>query len=100
MHQAAIKSLGLVEDKLRKHSPIKRSTYYEDRGKKSRKYQSSQSQTSDSSGDKKRKARMEDARNIISQAWVNKARYEWKEENYEDNEKEMGALCDASQTFI
>jgi hypothetical protein len=93
MHQEAIKSLGLVEDKLRKHSPEKKSTYYKDKGKKSRKYQSSQSQTSDSSGDKKRKARREDARNIIAQARVNKARYAWKEENYEDNEKEMGALC-------
>jgi hypothetical protein len=27
------------------------------------------------------------------QARVNNARYAWKEENYEDNEKEMGALC-------
>jgi hypothetical protein len=32
MHQAAIKSLGLVEDKLRKHSPEKKSTCYEDKG--------------------------------------------------------------------
>jgi hypothetical protein len=36
---------------------------------------------------------MEDARNIIAQKKVNKARYAWKEENYEDDEKEMGALC-------
>jgi hypothetical protein len=34
MHQAAIKSLGLVEDRLRKHSPEKKSTCYEDKGKK------------------------------------------------------------------
>jgi hypothetical protein len=34
MHQAAIKSLGLVEDMLRKHSPEKKLTYYEDKGKK------------------------------------------------------------------
>jgi hypothetical protein len=93
MHQAAIKSLGLVEDRLRKHSPEKKSTCYEDKGKKSIKYQSSQSQTSDSSGEEKRKARREDARNIIAQARVNKARHAWKEENYEDDEKEMGALC-------
>jgi hypothetical protein len=75
MHQAAIKSLGLIEDRLRKHSPEKKSTCYEDKGKKSIKFQSSQSQTSDSSGDEKRKARREDARNIIAQARVNKARY-------------------------
>jgi hypothetical protein len=93
MHQAAIKSLRLVEDKLKQHSSEKKSTYYEDQGKKSRKYQSSQSQISDSSGDKNHKARTEDARNIIAQTRVNKARYAWNEENYEDDEKEMGVLC-------
>jgi hypothetical protein len=36
---------------------------------------------------------MEDARNIIAQATVNRSRYEWDEENYEDKEKEMGAPC-------
>jgi hypothetical protein len=56
MHQAAIKSLGLVEDKLRKRSPEKKAAYYEDKGKENIKYQSSQSQTSDSSGDEKRRA--------------------------------------------
>jgi hypothetical protein len=93
MHRAAIKSVGLVEDRLRKHSPEKKSTYYEDKGKKNAKYQSSQSQTSDSSGDKKCSARREDARDIIAQTRVNNARYAWKEENHEDDEKEMGALC-------
>jgi hypothetical protein len=72
MHQAAIKSLGLVEDKLRQHSLGKKSTYYEDQGKKSQKYQSLQSQSSDSSDDENRKARMEDARNIITQNKVKK----------------------------
>jgi hypothetical protein len=66
MHQVAIKSLGLVENRLRKHSTENKSTCYEDKGKKSIKYQSSQSQTSDSSGDEKRKACREDARNIIA----------------------------------
>jgi hypothetical protein len=56
MHQAAIRSLGLVEDRLRKHSPEKKKTRYEDRGKENIKYQSSQSQTSDSSGDEKCRA--------------------------------------------
>jgi hypothetical protein len=36
---------------------------------------------------------MEDARTIIAQKKVNKARYAWKEENYKDDEKEMGSLC-------
>jgi hypothetical protein len=81
MHQGAIKSLGLVENKFSKHSSEKKSTYYEDQGKKSRKYQSPQNQKSDSSGDKSYKARTEDARNIIAQNRVNKARYEWNEDN-------------------
>jgi hypothetical protein len=34
-----------------------------------------------------------DARNIITQAWVNRSRYEWDEGNYEDEETEMGASC-------
>jgi hypothetical protein len=93
MHQAIIRSLGLVEDRLRKRSPERKATYYEDKGKKSIKCQSSQSQTSDSSSDEKRRAQREDARNIIAQARVNNARYAWKEENYEDDEKEMSTLC-------
>jgi hypothetical protein len=36
---------------------------------------------------------VEDARNIIAQTKMNKSCYAWKEENYEDDEKEMGALC-------
>jgi hypothetical protein len=68
-------------------------TYYEDEEKKNFKRKLSQSQTSESSGDEKRRAQREDARNIITQERVNNARYAWKEENYEDDEKEMGALC-------
>jgi hypothetical protein len=93
MHQDAIRSLGLVEDRLRKHSPEKKTTRYEDKGKESVKYQSPQSQTSDSSVDEKRKARRENARNIIAQTRVNNTHYAWKEENYDDDKKEMGALC-------
>jgi hypothetical protein len=33
MHQAAIRSLWLVEDRLRKHSPEKKATYHKDKGK-------------------------------------------------------------------
>jgi hypothetical protein len=93
MHQAAIRSLGLVEDRLRKHPLEKKATHHKDKGKENFKHQPSQRQTSESSGDEKRKARREDARNIITQARVNNARYTWKEQNYEDDEKEMGALC-------
>jgi hypothetical protein len=92
MHQAAIRSLGLVEDRLRKHPPEKKATCHKEKRGEIFKHQPSQSQTSESSGDEKRKARREDARNIIAQARVNNARYAWREENYEDDEKEMGAL--------
>jgi hypothetical protein len=93
MHQAAIRRLGLVEDRLRKHPPEKKATYHKDKGKENFKHQPSQSQTSESSGDEKRKARREDAGNIITQARVNNACYAWKKENYEDDQKEMGMLC-------
>jgi hypothetical protein len=93
MHQAAIRSLGLVEDRLRKHPLEKKAAHHKDKGKENFKRQPSQSQTSESSGDEKRKALREDARNIIMQARVNNARYARKEENYKDDEKEMGTLC-------
>jgi hypothetical protein len=72
MHQATIRSLGLVEDRLRKHSPEKKTTRYEDKGKENIKYQSSQSQASDP-GDEKRITRRENARNIIAQTRVDSA---------------------------
>jgi hypothetical protein len=93
MHQAAIRSLGLVEDKLRKHPPEEKATYHKEKKKENFKCRPSQDQTSESSRDEKSKTRKEDARNIITQARVNNARYAWREENYEDDEKEMGALC-------
>jgi hypothetical protein len=83
----------LVEDKLRKHLPEKKATYHKEKRNEGFKCQPSQNETSESSGDEKRKAQKEDARNIIVQARLNNARYAWKEENYEDDKKEMGALC-------
>jgi hypothetical protein len=92
MHQAAIRSLGLVEDKLRGNFPEKNSTHHREK-KEEVKRKSSRNETSDSSEDEKRQKKKVDARNIIAQARVNNSRYAWREENYEDNEKEMGALC-------
>jgi hypothetical protein len=43
MHQAAIRSLGLVEDMLRKHPSEKKATYHKDKGKENFKHQPSQS---------------------------------------------------------
>jgi hypothetical protein len=54
MHQAAIRSLGLVENKLRKHLPEKKETYHKEKRKEGLKHQSSQNETSESSGDEKR----------------------------------------------
>jgi hypothetical protein len=83
----------LVEDRLRKHLLEKKATYYKKKQKEGLRHQPSQNETSESSGDEKRQKRKEDTRNIIAQARVNKARHAWKEENYKDDEKEMGALC-------
>jgi hypothetical protein len=92
MHQAAIRSLGLVEDKLRGNLLEKKSTHRSERQKEEVKHKSSWNETSKSSEDKKCQKRKEDARNIIAQARVNNSCYAWREENYEDNEKDMGAL--------
>jgi hypothetical protein len=93
MHQAAIRRLGLVEEKLKGNIPEKKSTHRSKRKKEEVKRKSSRDETSESSEDKKRQKRKEDARNIIAQARVNNSRYAWREENYEDDEKEIGALC-------
>jgi hypothetical protein len=93
MHQAAIRSLRLVEDKLKGNLPEKKSTHRRERQKEEVKHKSSRNKTSESSEDEKRQKRKEDARNIIAQARVNNSRCAWREENYEDNKKEMGALC-------
>jgi hypothetical protein len=57
MHQATIRSLGLVEDRLRKHLPEKKATYHKEKRKEGFKRQPSQNETSESSGDEKRKTR-------------------------------------------
>jgi hypothetical protein len=93
MHQAAIRSLGLVEDKLKGNISEKKSTHWSAREKEEVKRKSLRNEISESSEDEKRQKRKEDARNIIAQARVNNSRYAWREENYEDDKKEMGALC-------
>jgi hypothetical protein len=93
MHQAAIRSLRLVEDKLMGKLPEGKATHRKERRKEEFKRKSLRNKSSDSSGDERRQKRKEDARNVIAQARVNNSRYAWREENYEDDEKEMGALC-------
>jgi hypothetical protein len=93
MHQAAIRSLGLVEDKLMGKLLEEKVTRGKGRRKEEFKHKSWQNEPNDSSEDEKQQKRKEDARNIIAQARVNNSRYAWREENYEDDEKEMGTLC-------
>jgi hypothetical protein len=93
MHQAAIRTLRLVEDKLMGKLPEEKVTRGKGRRKEESKRKSSRNEPNDSSEDEKQQKRKEDTRNVIAQARVNNSRYAWREENYEDDEKEMGALC-------
>jgi hypothetical protein len=93
MHQAAIKSLGLVGDELKQKSSGKKTIYQEYTRRRSQRSQSLPSQRTNSPSETDNEARREDAWNIITQDRVNKPHYAWDEENYEDEEKEMGALC-------
>jgi hypothetical protein len=93
MHQAAIRSLGLLEEKLKVNISKEKLTHRSKRKKEEVKRKSSWNKTSESSEDEKRQKRKADARNIIAQARVNNSCYAWREENYEDDEKDMGALC-------
>jgi hypothetical protein len=86
MHQAAIQSLRLIEDKLMVNLPEKKATHHKERRKEEFKRKSSRNETSESSGDEKRQKWKEDTRNIIAQARVNNSRYACREENYEDDE--------------
>jgi hypothetical protein len=93
MHRAAIRSLRIVESKIRKKGLNTKSTIYKEKQKEKLRYNFADNEYSESSEEKRRQKRKEDTRNIIAQARVNKARHAWREENYEDDDKEMGALC-------
>jgi hypothetical protein len=93
IHQAAIRSLGIVEGKIMGKGPEAKSTSYKEGRKEEFKHKITQNESSESSEEERRHKRKEDARNIIAQARVNKSRHAWREENYEDDEKEKGALC-------
>jgi hypothetical protein len=83
MHQAAIKGLGFVGNKLQLDT-----TQPEKRSQKSQYLQHRWSRSPE--GENHRKG---DTRNIITQVRVNKSHYEWDEGNYEDEEIKMGAPC-------
>jgi hypothetical protein len=93
MHQAAMRSLGILEDEIMGKGAKAMPTSYKEKQREEHKHKATQSESSESSEEERRQKRKEDARNIIAQARVNKSRNAWREENYEDDEKEMGASC-------
>jgi hypothetical protein len=66
MHHAAIRSLGIVENKIRGKGPETKLTSHKDKQKEKFKYNFTQSEYSESSEEERRQKRKEDARNIIA----------------------------------
>jgi hypothetical protein len=87
MHQAVIKGLGLIGDKLKQDPLEKNTTRNELKEKRSRRSQTPQTRRSSPPSKRHYRSRGEDARNIITQARVNRSRCEWDDGNYEDEEK-------------
>jgi hypothetical protein len=82
-----------VEGKIMGKGPEAKSTSYKEGRKKEFKHKTTRNKSSESSEEERRQKMKEDIRSIIAQARVNKSRHAWREENYEDDDKEMGALC-------
>jgi hypothetical protein len=93
MHQAAIKGLGFIGEKLKQEPSGKKTTRNEQKEKRNRQSQTPPTRRPSSPSKRHYRSRGEDTRNIITQARVNRSHYEWDEGNYEDDKKEMGALC-------
>jgi hypothetical protein len=93
MHRATIRSLVIVENKIRGKGPETKSTSYKEKQKEKFRYNYAGNEYSESSEEEGRQKRKEDVRSIIAQARVNKSRHAWREENYEDDERDMSALC-------
>jgi hypothetical protein len=93
MHQAAMRSLGILEDEIMGKGAKITLTSHKEKQREYYKHKTRQSEPSESSEEERRQRRKEDTRNIIVQARVNKLCQAWREENYEDDEKEMGVSC-------
>jgi hypothetical protein len=78
MHQVAMQSLGLIEDKIMGKGLEAKSTRYKERRKEEFKRKTTRNESSESSEEERRQKRKEDARNIIAQARVNISRHTWK----------------------
>jgi hypothetical protein len=68
IHQAAIRSLGIVEGKIMGKCPEAKSTSYKEGRKEEFKCKITRNESSESSEEERRQKRKEDARNIIAQA--------------------------------
>jgi hypothetical protein len=73
MYRAAMRSLEIVEGKIREQGPEIKSTRHKENQKEKFRYNHSNNNYSESSEEKKRQKRKEDARSIIAQARVNKS---------------------------
>jgi hypothetical protein len=82
-----------VGSKIREKGPETKLTYCKQNQKEELRYNFADNEYSESSEEERRQRRKKDARNIIAQDQVNKSCHAWREENYEDDDKEMGALC-------
>jgi hypothetical protein len=76
MHQAAIKGLGLIGDKLKGDPLEKKTTHNEQKDKRTRRSQTPQTRRSSPPSKRNYRSRGEDARSIITQARVNRSRYD------------------------
>jgi hypothetical protein len=66
MHQATIRSLGIVEGKIMGKGPEAKSTSYKEGRKKESKHKITRNESSESLEEERRQKRKEDARNIIA----------------------------------
>jgi hypothetical protein len=73
MHRAAIRSLGIVESKIREKGPETKAISYKEKEKF--RYNFTDNEYSEISEEERRHKRKEDARSIIAQARVNKSRH-------------------------
>jgi hypothetical protein len=73
MHQAAMRSLGIQEDKIMRKGTKAMPTSHKEKQREEYKHKATQSESSESSEEERQQKRKEDARNIIAQAQVNKS---------------------------
>jgi hypothetical protein len=68
MHRTAIRSLGIVESKIREKDLDTKSTIYKEKQREKLRYNFADNEYSESTEEERRQKRKKDARNIIAQA--------------------------------